>query len=195
MVRQGACIPLRGCTFLRKALLRPAWSHSASSRLALHPKNRALHPVQIPDLGSKNFMDEQSSLFALFTSSFLAATLLPGGSEAVLFGVLTAYPQLYWPALGIATLGNTLGGMSSYIIGLLLPDEKAFLKKTGGNLRGVEWVRSHGSPVLLLAWVPFIGDLLCVAAGWLRVNWIWTMLFMAAGKFARYWIIAAAISA
>ena len=140
-------------------------------------------------------MDEQSSLFALFTSSFLAATLLPGGSEAVLFGVLTAYPQLYWPALGIATLGNTLGGMSSYIIGLLLPDEKAFLKKTGGNLRGVEWVRSHGSPVLLLAWVPFIGDLLCVAAGWLRVNWIWTMLFMAAGKFARYRMIAAAISA
>ncbi|MCK5435624.1 MAG: DedA family protein, partial [Nitrosomonadaceae bacterium] len=59
-------------------------------------------------------MDEQSSLLALFTASFLAATLLPGGSEAVLFGVLKAHPQLYWPALGIASLGNTLGGMSSY---------------------------------------------------------------------------------
>jgi len=55
-------------------------------------------------------MDEQSSLLALFTSSFLGATLLPGGSEVVLFGVLTAHPQLYWSALGVATLGNTLGG-------------------------------------------------------------------------------------
>jgi membrane protein YqaA with SNARE-associated domain len=142
----------------------------------------------------ENFMDEQSSLLALFTSSFLAATLLPGGSEAVLFGVLTAYPQLYWPALGLATLGNTLGGMSSYAIGRFLPDEKALLKKSGGNTRGLEWVRKHGSPVLLLAWVPLIGDLLCVASGWLRINWISAMLFMAAGKLARYWAIAAAIT-
>lgn len=139
-------------------------------------------------------MDEQSSLLALFSSSFLAATLLPGGSEAVLFGVLTAYPQLYWTALGVASLGNTLGGMSSYAIGLFLPDEKALLKRSGGSMRGLEWVRNHGSPVLLLAWVPIIGDLLCVAAGWLRINWILAMLFMAAGKFARYWAIAAAMS-
>lgn len=139
-------------------------------------------------------MDEQSSLLALFTSSFLAATLLPGGSEAVLFGVLTAYPELYWPALGVASVGNTLGGMSSYAIGLLLPDEQAFRKKSGGNMHGLTWVRNYGSPVLLLAWVPIIGDLLCVAAGWLRINWIFAILFMAAGKFARYWALAAAIS-
>ena len=139
-------------------------------------------------------MDEQASLLALFTSSFLAATLLPGGSEAVLFGVLTAYPELYWSALGVASVGNTLGGMSSYAIKLFLPDEKALLKRSGGNMRGLEWVRNHGSPVLLLAWVPIIGDLLCVAAGWLRINWILAMMFMAAGKFARYWVIAAAMS-
>jgi membrane protein YqaA with SNARE-associated domain len=139
-------------------------------------------------------MDEQSSLLALFTSSFLAATLLPGGSEAVLFGVLTAYPQLYWSALGVASLGNVLGGMSSYAIGRFLPDEKTLLKKSGGNMRGLVWVRNYGSPILLLAWVPLIGDLLCVAAGWLRVNWISAMVFMGAGKFVRYWAIAAAIS-
>jgi membrane protein YqaA with SNARE-associated domain len=139
-------------------------------------------------------MDEQSTLLALFTSSFLAATLLPGGSEAVLFGVLTIHPQLYWPALGVASLGNTLGGMSSYAIGRFLPDEKALLKKSGGSKRGLEWVRKHGSPVLLLAWVPLIGDLICVAAGWLRINWIPVLLFMGAGKLARYWIIAAAVT-
>lgn len=139
-------------------------------------------------------MDEQSSLLALFTSSFLAATLLPGGSEAVLFGVLTAYPQLYWPALGVASLGNVLGGMSSYVIGRFLPDEKMLLKKSGGNMRGLAWVRNYGSPILLLAWVPLIGDLLCVAAGWLRISWISAMVFMGVGKFVRYWAIAAAIS-
>ena len=138
-------------------------------------------------------MDERSSLLALFTTSFLSATLLPGGSEAVLYGVLTAYPQLYWTALGFASLGNTMGGMSSYAIGLFLPDEKTLLKQSGDNIRGLKWVRRHGSPVLMLAWVPIIGDLLCVAAGWLRVNWILAMLFMAIGKFARYWAIAAAM--
>jgi membrane protein YqaA with SNARE-associated domain len=142
----------------------------------------------------KIVMDEQSSLLALFTSSFLAATLLPGGSEAVLFGVLTAYPQLYWPALAVASVGNTLGGMSSYAIGRFLPDEKALMQKAKGNMRGLFWVRKYGSPILLLSWVPLIGDLLCVAAGWIRVNWISAMAFMVAGKFLRYWAIAAAMS-
>ena len=139
-------------------------------------------------------MDEQASLLALFTSSFLAATLLPGGSEAVLVGVLIAYPELHWIALLLATIGNTLGGMSSYIIGRYLPDEKTLLKKSGGNLRGLEWTRRHGAPILLLSWTPLAGDLLCVAAGWLKVYWLWAILFMAIGKFARYWLIATAIS-
>lgn len=139
-------------------------------------------------------MDEQSSLLALFTSSFLAATLLPGGSEAVLVGVLLAYPDLHWPALTLATIGNTLGGMSSYLIGRLLPDENALHKKLGGKTRGLEWVRQHGTPVLLLSWAPLIGDILCVAAGWLRANWLWALLFIAVGKFARYWVIAAAVN-
>ena len=81
-------------------------------------------------------MNENASLLALFTSSFLAATLLPGGSEAVLAGVLVAYPDLFWPALNIATLGNTLGGMSSYVIGRLLPDEQALSEKIGRMFMG-----------------------------------------------------------
>lgn len=139
-------------------------------------------------------MDEQSSLIALFTSSFLAATLLPGGSEAVLVGVLLAYPELHWQALLLATIGNTLGGMSSYLIGRFLPDEKTLLKKLRDSTRGLEWVRQHGTPILLLSWAPLIGDLLCVAAGWLRANWLWALVFIATGKFARYWMIATAIN-
>jgi membrane protein YqaA with SNARE-associated domain len=128
-------------------------------------------------------MDEPSSLLALFASSFLAATLLPGGSEIVFAGVLNAKPHLYWPALAVVTIGNTLGGMSSYLIGRLLPQR--------AELKGLKWVQSYGSPALLAAWVPIVGDPLCVAAGWLRIDPWLAALFMAIGKFARYFAIAA----
>jgi len=126
-------------------------------------------------------VNEDASLWALFGSSFLAATLLPGGSEAVLFGMLKLYPEQFWPALGVATLGNTLGGMSSYLIGRLVPQKKV--------LRGLPALQKYGSPALLLAWVPFVGDPLCVAAGWLRLNPWLSALFMALGKFARYLLL------
>ena len=131
-------------------------------------------------------MDASSSLWALFASSFLAATLLPGGSEFVLAGVLNAYPQQYWPALAVATIGNTLGGMSSYLIGRIIPQRTV--------IKGLKWVQRYGSAVLLASWVPIIGDPLCVAAGWLRVNPWLAALFMALGKFARYLVIAGIVA-
>lgn len=127
-------------------------------------------------------MDAPVTLGALFVSSFLAATLLPGGSEAVLFGVLKLHPDQFWPALAVATLGNTLGGLSSYLIGRLIP--------TTSPLKNLDAVKRWGSPVLLLSWVPFLGDPLCVAAGWLRLNAWWCAVFIALGKFARYWAVA-----
>ncbi|MDO8464364.1 MAG: DedA family protein [Gallionella sp.] len=130
-------------------------------------------------------MSDTASLLSLFIGSFFSATLLPGGSEAVLFGVLKSYPETLWPALIIATIGNTLGGMVSFSMGWLLPQTQ--------QLKHVDKVRSYGTPALLLAWVPLIGDALCVAAGWLRLNWWQAALFMALGKFARYWVVAAAM--
>lgn len=128
-------------------------------------------------------MGEEASLWALFGSSFLAATLLPGGSEVVLFAVLKLYPEQFWIPIGVATLGNTLGGMSSYLIGRVIPRQS--------NLRGLQAVQKHGSPALLLSWVPIIGDPLCVAAGWLRLNPWLAALFMGTGKLVRYLAIAA----
>ena len=127
-------------------------------------------------------MSEEASLWALFGASFLAATLLPGGSEAALYGVLKLQPDQYWPALGVATVGNTVGGMSSYLIGRIIPQNK--------ELPGLQAVWKYGSPALLLSWVPFIGDPLCVAAGWLRLNPWFSALFMGLGKLARYLVIA-----
>ncbi len=128
-------------------------------------------------------MSETASLVSLFFSSLLGATLLPGGSELVLAAVLKSHPDLFWPALLVGTLGNTLGGMVSFGMGWLLPQTQ--------QLKHVEKVRHYGAPALLFAWAPLIGDALCVAAGWLRLNPWQAALFMATGKFARYWTIAA----
>ncbi|MGB8855821.1 MAG: DedA family protein, partial [Burkholderiales bacterium] len=94
-----------------------------------------------------------ASLWSLFASSFLAATLLPGGSELVLIGVLKMHPQLYWPALVIGTVGNTMGGLTSYLIGRIVP-------RPDDSSRGLRYVEKYGSASLLLAWTPIIGDAL-----------------------------------
>jgi membrane protein YqaA with SNARE-associated domain len=146
-------------------------------------------------------MTESASRLSLFFSSLLGATLLPGGSEAVLFAVLKAYPETLWLALLVATFGNTLGGMISFGMGWLLPQRKGGSKAAGytpayslrvqtQQLKHVEKVRRYGTPVLLLAWTPLLGDALCLAAGWLRLNWWQAALFMAIGKFSRYWVVA-----
>lgn len=131
-------------------------------------------------------MSDAASLYALFASSFLAATLLPGGSEIALFAVLKTYPETLWTALVIATIGNTLGGMVTFGMGWLLPQTQ--------QLKHVDKLRSYGTPALLFAWVPLIGDALCLAAGWLRLNWWQAALFMALGKSARYVMIAVAVT-
>jgi membrane protein YqaA with SNARE-associated domain len=131
-------------------------------------------------------VSEDASLWALFASSFLAATLLPGGSEAALFGVLKLHPGQFWTAIGVATLGNTLGGMSSYLIGRVIPQKK--------GLPGLPAVQKYGGPALLLSWLPFIGDPLCVAAGWLRLDPWLSILFIALGKFARYLAVAGIVA-
>lgn len=128
-------------------------------------------------------MNSAATLSTLFASSFLAATLLPGGSELVLFAFLQLRSSDVWSALAVATAGNTLGGMTSYFIGRLIPQRKP--------LRGIATLQRFGSPALLLSWVPLIGDALCVTAGWLRINAWAAGLFMAMGKLSRYAVIAA----
>jgi membrane protein YqaA with SNARE-associated domain len=128
------------------------------------------------------FFTPEASLWSLFAATFLAATLVPLSSEAALFAVLKLHPELVAPALAVATLGNTLGGMSSYLIGRYLGSKKP--------LTQLERVRRYGAPLMLLAWLPLAGDALCVASGWLKLSWLAVAGFQAAGRFARYWIVA-----
>jgi len=123
----------------------------------------------------------EASLLGLFVSSFVSATLLPGGSEAVLFAVVRLHPEQTTAALMLATLGNTLGGMSTYLLARLLPQRELPARLAA--------LKRHGAAMLVLAWVPLAGDALCAAAGWLRLNWIACALWMALGKFGRYFLV------
>lgn len=125
-----------------------------------------------------------NGLIALFIGSFLAATLLPGGSEAMFYLLVSRYPDTALAALGWATLGNTLGGMSSYALAFLLPQRQ--------TPRRIDALRRHGPIALTLAWLPLVGDALAVAAGWLRLSWWRCALWMLLGKGLRYAFILTA---
>lgn len=124
-----------------------------------------------------------AELAALFAASFLAATLVPLPSEAALFAYLQAYPDRAALAVAVATIGNTAGGMSSYLLGRLVPQKKL-------DEKAVSYLKHYGAPATLLAFLPVIGDALCVAAGWLRIPWLAALGFMAAGRLARYVVVA-----
>jgi membrane protein YqaA with SNARE-associated domain len=127
----------------------------------------------------------ESGLWGLLVASFLSATVLPGGSEALLWAFLRQHPGELWTALVLATAGNTAGGMTSWWCGRFLPRWQKL-----ESLPYKEKLERWGSPALLLAWAPVVGDALCIAAGWLRLHWLPCCLFMALGKFARYWLVA-----
>ena len=125
---------------------------------------------------------EEAGLLGLFVASLVAATVLPLSSEVVLLGFLKLHPQALASAITVATVGNTLGGMTTYLLGRIAREPKGF------NHLGR--VRQFGAPVLALAWLPLVGDGLCLAAGWLRVHWLAVAGFQFAGRLVRYLVIA-----
>ena len=127
----------------------------------------------------------EEGLGGLFLASFLSSTVLPGGSEALLWAFLRLHPEQATAALILATVGNTAGGMVTWWCGRFLPRWQRL-----EDLPQRERVARWGSPVLLMSWTPIVGDALCLAAGWLRLHWLPCCAFMAAGKAARYWLVA-----
>ena len=125
----------------------------------------------------------EGGLAAVLAASFVAATVVPFSSEAVLYGYLKLHPDQAVLAIALATIGNTAGGMTTYLIGRLFPQKRKLDEKI------LEKVRRYGAASTLFAWLPLVGDGLCLAAGWLRVNWLAALSFMAAGRLARYLVI------
>ncbi|WP_210509778.1 YqaA family protein [Pantoea ananatis] len=133
-------------------------------------------------------MSETLAYVSLLSSSFLSATLLPGSSEALLVALLIAKSASVYGLILVASLGNTLGGLTNIILGRLLP-----LKRQGRwHETAMTWLQRLGPAALLLSWLPVVGDLLCVLAGWLRFGWLPSLLFLAIGKTLRYIVIATA---
>ncbi|WP_312121000.1 YqaA family protein [Kosakonia cowanii] len=131
-------------------------------------------------------MSDALSLLSLFASSFLSATILPGNSEVVLVAMLLAKVSQPWWLVVIATMGNSLGGLTNVILGRFFPQRKT----SRWQERATGWLKRYGAAALLLSWMPVIGDLLCILAGWLRLSWGPVLFFLCLGKALRYVALA-----
>ena len=149
-----------------------AWIHSLLAALAL------------PKFG----------LSTVFVVALISATLLPMGSEPVVFGLVKLNPAMFWPAVLVATAGNTAGGAISWWMGY--GAERAYERvrhRKPHELRALQWLQRFGAKACLLSWLPVVGDPLCAVAGWLRLPFWPCVAYMAIGKFARYVTMTAAL--
>ncbi|WP_370550715.1 DedA family protein [Edwardsiella tarda] len=131
-------------------------------------------------------MSEFCAIAGMFVSSFTSATLLPGNSEVVLSGLLIAAQAPVFGLLVAAIVGNVLGGATNVVIGRALPQ----VTPQRGLAVALGWLQRYGAAALLLSWLPVIGDLLCVLAGWLRLPWGAVLLYLTLGKAVRYALLA-----
>ncbi len=135
-----------------------------------------------------------SGTLQLFLSAFLAATLVPVPSEAVLALLATADGADAVVLIGVATVGNTLGAIVNWALGrwcLHWQDHRFFPVKPATLVRATAWMERRGVWLLLLAWVPVVGDPLTFAAGVLRIRFVPFTLLVALSKGARYVVVFA----
>jgi len=136
---------------------------------------------------------EGSGLPGLFLAAFLAATILPFSSEAL----LAAMTFGDWSSLSlllVASVGNTLGGLTNYGLGRWIPEEKAkrwFRMDPAKAERWGGFVRQRGAWAALLCWLPFVGDPIAIAMGLFRAPFAPTAVLMFIGKAARYAVVIA----
>jgi len=133
-------------------------------------------------------------LSSVFVISLVSATLLPMGSEPAVFGLVQLNPQLFWSAIGVATLGNTLGGAITWGMGLASHRVVDRYAHSTHHLRALDWLQKLGPKACLLAWLPLVGDPLCAVAGWLKLPFWPCVVYMAMGKFLRYLTMTAALT-
>ena len=161
---------------------------------------QVLHWLALPELG----------LSTVFIVALVSATLLPLGSEPVVAALVTANPHLFWPAIVVATAGNTIGGAISWWMGLAAhkawnrarrlrqhdgtqPQRKNMHNQSRWHRVARYWLRKYGAKACLLSWLPVVGDPLCAVAGWLRLPFWACVGYMAVGKFLRYTLMTAGL--
>src|SRR4029079_19031005 len=119
----------------------------------------------------------QVGLSTVFFIAFIASTLVPLGSEPAVFALVKLNPEMFWPAIGAATVGATLGGVVTWWMGY--GAERAYEHWThkAPNARALRWLERFGAKACLLSWLPIVGHSLCAVAGgaqvplWPRANY------------------------
>jgi membrane protein YqaA with SNARE-associated domain len=145
---------------------------------------RLIELLALPELG----------LSTVFVVSFISATLIPLGSEPVVFGLVKLNPAMFWPAVLVATAGNTLGGALDWWLGYgahKVADK--YTPHSSHHSRAIVWLEKLGPKACLLAWLPVVGDPLCAVAGWLKFPFWPCLAYMAVGKFARYFLMTGSL--
>lgn len=128
----------------------------------------------------------------LFLLGFLAATILPLGSEWLLAALLLAgFDPVV--CVSVATAGNSLGALTTYAIGLwggpwLI--ERVLRVDVVRREKAEQVYARYGLWSLLFSWVPVIGDPLCLVGGLMRVHLPYYVVLVTVGKYVRYQVIA-----
>lgn len=131
---------------------------------------------------------EELGLAGLFIGTFLAATILPFSSDALYVGALLAgLPPV--AVLLTGTLGNWLGGVTTYFLGRLAKwewAERVFKVKPETLEKQHRIIKKYGVWTALIVWVPFVGDVVALALGFYKCPAIWSLLLMLIGKMGRF---------
>lgn len=137
-----------------------------------------------------------TGLVTLFVGSLLASTVLPGGVEVLLYAMVESGRYSSLSLLAVASIGNTCGGVLTYAVGFLLRNginrvtgKHAWRERFKLSETALARVRRWGLPCLLFSWLPLLGDPLCAAAGYLRLPFLPSVVLIALGKLARYWVL------
>ncbi len=138
---------------------------------------------------------EAWGLWGLFLAAFLAATILPFSSELLLVA-MAAGDWSTSSLLLVASVGNTLGGLTNYALGRWIPEERTFRLLRIEPDKARRWhafVRKRGAWAALLCWLPVVGDPLAIALGLFRAPFLPSTILMFLGKCARYSVVLALI--
>ena len=134
-----------------------------------------------------------SLLTALFLNAFIASTILPAASEVMLWAIVADDPALLWPAIAVASVGNTAGAVVNWVLGRYLSrfaGRKWYPLTPRRQDQAAAWFQKFGIWSLLFAWLPVVGDPLTVVAGALRVRFLPFLILVAISKLGRYVIVA-----
>lgn len=121
----------------------------------------------------------------MFLSAFLAGTIIPFNSEIVLMALVAAGLDAFW-LLAVATVGNSIGGATTYFIGRAAGRKRPNEELAGRKGRAVDTVRRWGVPLAALGWLPLWGNVFLFVLGWIGARTWAVMVLMTAGKWARY---------